>query len=390
MGHSMKPIHYLVAFNCLNHSAFAGSRVLVALYAVFLGESPTMVGFLVGLFAVVPMVGSVPLGRMADRRRAREPLLAMATLSAAGILASALWQHSAALMLTGSVVGASYIALNIICAALAGRHGDSQQRPINFTWLGLGTSAANTLGPLAAGFAIDHIGFREAALLMAALPLLSLPLLLLGKVPEQDAQPAPAKPGVRRGRPTELLLHPGMFPVYLMGVYFMLGWDIFLVMTPVYGKQLGVSASEIGTIIATYSVAVFVMRLFAGPMARTFTPWQAMLLSLALTALLCILYGFLTHVWLLIACAFLMGACQSFAAPMAQTALFEISPRARYSEAMGLRMSLGMACQFVLPLIAGVLADFVGVQAIFWIVGVAMLAGGWVYRGFWRNPPKSG
>lgn len=385
----MKPIHYLVAFNCLNHSAFSGSRVLVALYAVFLGESPTMVGFLIGLFAVVPIVSSVPMGRMADRRRAREPLLLFILVSAAGILISALWQHSLALMITGSVVGASYIGLNIICASLAGRHGDARQRPVNFTWLGLGTSAANTLGPMAAGFAIDHIGFRAAALLMASLPLLSLPLVLLGKVPEQDTQPPPAKPGARRGRPTELLLHPGMFPVYLMGVYFMLGWDIFLVMTPVYGKQLGISASEIGTIIAMYSVAVFVMRLFTGPLARTFTPWQAMLLSLALTALLCILYGFLSQVWLLFVCAFLMGACQSMAAPMAQTALFEISPRERYSEAMGLRMSLGMACQFVLPLIAGLLADFVGVQAIFWIVGVAMLAGGWVYRGYWRQPPKA-
>ena len=111
--------------------------------------------------------------------------------------------------------------------------------------------------------------------------------------------------------------------------------------------------------------------------------------SLALTAGVCIIYGLVSQVWLLIVCAFLMGACQSFAAPMAQTALFENSPRERYSEAMGLRMSLGMACQFVLPLLAGVLASFVGVLAIFWVVGVAMLAGGWVYRGYWKQSPKA-
>jgi MFS family permease len=384
----MKPIHYLTAFNFLNHSAFAGGRVLVALYAVFLGASPTMVGLLVGLFAAVPMVGSVPLGRMADRHRARKPLILYITLSSTGLLICALWQDTAALMVTGAVVGASYIALNIICTALAGRHGDSAQRPINFTWLGLGTSAANTLGPLSAGFAIDHLGFRAAALIMTALPLISLPLVLLGRLPGQDTLPAQPKAGTKRGRPTELLFHPGMFPVYLMGVYFMLAWDIFLVMTPVYGKSLGISASSIGIIIATYSAAVFVMRLFAGPVARAFTPWQAMLLSLALTALVCIIYGLVSQVWLLIVCAFLMGACQSFAAPMAQTALFENSPRERYSEAMGLRMSLGMAAQFILPLIAGVLASIVGVQAIFWIVGVAMLAGGWVYRGRWGQKTR--
>ena len=102
----------------------------------------------------------------------------------AGILTAALWQHSLALMVTGCVVGASYIAQNIICVALAGRHGDARQRPVNFTWLGLGTSAANTIGPMAAGFAIDHIGFRAAALLLGSLPLIALPLVMLGKVPE--------------------------------------------------------------------------------------------------------------------------------------------------------------------------------------------------------------
>ena len=386
----MKPIYYLTAFSFVNHTALAAARVLVALYGVFLGASATVIGILVALFALLPMLAAVPMGRLADRRPARGLLTLLTLMMSAGLLVPFFWQHTAALFVTGTMVGGAYFAINILTSTLAGRHGGPGERAANFSWVNLGIAAGNGVGPLLAGFAIDHIGFRAAVLCAAFFPLLSLMLILFNRLPELDSVPRQPKPGTKRGGVMELLMHPEMFPVYMMGVYFMLSWDIFLVMTPVYGAELHISASSIGVIVSAYSLAVFVVRVLTVPMSRLFTPWQIMLLSLGLSAIAMLGYGLVGTVPLMILCAFVLGFGQGLGTPMAQTALFDCSPPDRYSEALGLRVSVGMACQFVLPLIAGSVASLIGVAPIFWLVGLILLIGAYLERRRWNSKIGTG
>ncbi len=379
----MKPIHYLTLYCFFTHGTMSAARVLVALYAVHMQSTPFLVGALVSLFALVPMLGSVQFGRLADRTRARGPLLVFTLLTSAGMLVPFFWEHTAALLITGAAVGGTYGVTNIFTASLAGRHGGQAQRSVNFSWIGIGISAANGAGPLIAGLAIDHIGFAAATLVIACMPLLAMPLILFRLLPGLDTQPAQPKAGDKRGKITDLLFHRDMFPVYLMGVLFMLAYDIFIVMTPVYGAQLQLSASVIGTIMSTFSVAVFAMRAVAGPVSRAWTPWQVMLMSLALSAVSLVAYGFVHSVPLLMICAFVMGVGNAFATPMSQSELVTASPPGRNSEALGLRFSVGMGCQFVLPLAAGSAASFVGVEPLFWLVGILLAFGGWRERHRW-------
>lgn len=383
----LKPIHYLTAYCFFTHGAMSAARVLVALYAVHMQSTPFVVGALVALFALVPMLGSVQFGRFADRMRARTPLLVFTLASTAGMLVSWFWEHTAALLLTGAVVGGAYGVTNVFTASLAGRHGGPAQRAVNFSWIGIGISAANGAGPLIAGFAIDHIGFAAATLVIACMPLAALPLIVFRLLPAIDAQPE--RPKAAPGSPariTDLLLHKAMFPVYFMGVLFMLAYDIFIVMTPVYGAQLRLSASLIGIVLSTFSIAVFAMRAFAAPISRAFTPWQVMLMSLVLSAASLGVYGLVQAVPLLMLCAFAMGAGNAFGTPMSQTELVSAAPAGRSSEALGLRFSVGMACQFVLPLVAGSAASLVGVEPLFWMVALLLIAGGWRERHRWNQP----
>ena len=381
----MKPIYYLTAFSFVNHTALAAARVLVALYGVFLGASATIIGILVALFALLPMIAAVPFGRMADRRAARGLLTVLTLLMSAGLLVPFFWQHTAALFVTGTLVGGAYFAINILTSTLAGRHGGPGERAANFSWVNLGIAAGNGVGPLFAGFAIDHIGFRAAVLCIALFPLMTLLLIVFNRLPELDSVPRQPKPGAKRGGVMELLMHPEMFPVYMMGVYFMLSWDIFLVMTPVYGAELHISASNIGIIVSAYSVAVFVVRVLTVPMSRLFTPWQIMLLSLGLSAVAILGYGLVSTVIPLVLLAFVLGFGQGLGTPMAQTALFECSPPDRYSEALGLRVSVGMACQFILPMLAGSVASLIGIAPIIWLVGVVLLIGAYAERRRWSS-----
>ncbi|MCW5606208.1 MAG: MFS transporter, partial [Burkholderiales bacterium] len=67
---------YLIVLMCaLNHSGFGGSRVVVALYALELGASQFTIGVLMALYALLPMLLAVYVGKLADRVGARLPMM---------------------------------------------------------------------------------------------------------------------------------------------------------------------------------------------------------------------------------------------------------------------------------------------------------------------------
>ena len=67
---------YLIVLMCLlSHCGFGGSRVVITLYALQLGANQFTVGLLMALYALVPMVFAVAIGRLADRVGARLPML---------------------------------------------------------------------------------------------------------------------------------------------------------------------------------------------------------------------------------------------------------------------------------------------------------------------------
>src|SRR5688572_32141626 len=69
------PIYLIVLMCLLSHSGFGGSRVVITLYALQLGANQFTVGVLMALYALVPMLFAVAVGRLADRVGARLPML---------------------------------------------------------------------------------------------------------------------------------------------------------------------------------------------------------------------------------------------------------------------------------------------------------------------------
>ena len=86
----MKPLHKALVFLLLNHVPFTAMRMGLSLYALHLGAAPATVGMMVALYSVVPMLGSVPLGRLMDRRGMRKPLMMAIVLVIASVLITAL------------------------------------------------------------------------------------------------------------------------------------------------------------------------------------------------------------------------------------------------------------------------------------------------------------
>ena len=380
----MKPIHYLVVFVTLTHMAMAAARVGVPLHAIHLKASPVVVGILVGLFAIVPTLLSVAIGRMVDRVGTRTPLVVFVLLMVAGLVPPWLWPDSLLpLFFTGLLVGGACFALLIVHTALTGFYSKPEDRATNFALISMGYATSNGVGPLLAGFSIDHAGYSLTYLLLMLLPAAGLVLFLAGVLPQRGPAVVQARGAAKRSV-MELWRDPRMGPIFMIGIYFMLLWDIFMVMTPIHGAQLGISASEIGIIMGTFSAAAFIVRAFVAPLSRRFTPLQLLLISQGFGAGAMLFFGVANTTVLLVVAAFAMGMGNGLGGPMVTTALFDASPPDRISEATGLRMSVGMACQAFLPLLMGAVASLVGVGVLFWLVAAVLGFGVWQYRGQWH------
>ncbi len=381
----MTPMHISILFTMLNHMVFSGMRLAVALDAIHMETSPALVGTITALFAFLPMLGSVLMGRHIDRNGSRGITLVCTGLLAAVALLAAFLPNLAVLAVAALTTGGAYISLHIVNQQSVGRYSKPGNRPASFALSATAFAASSAISPLATGFAIDHMGYRWTYLMLATLPLISMLFIFSGRLKELTPRVQQSR-GSETGGVLDLLRDSKLRRIYMINVLFATSWDIFLFMMPLYGASLNISASQIGMIIATFSSATFAVRLFAGPFSRIMTPWQLLLASMTLNGIASLAFGLVSLVPLLLMFAFTMGLGHGLANPMMSTLLYEASPPNRIAEVTGLRTSVSMSLQFVLPMAAGSVGALIGIAPLFWLVASMQLAGSFSARQNWRIP----
>lgn len=384
----MSAIYYLVAFQSFNQSVFSGARFLAAVYAVHLGESPLVVGLVVALFSVAPTFLTVPAGRLMDRIGTRAPMVACQALMCAALLALSLKPGMPGLYFVACLVGAGYFAVYIGASSIADRLSGAERRAANFSRMSVGISVGQGVAPMILGYCVDHLGYPAAFAAAALFPLLGWATFGLARLAHLGPSAGATGRQAAQGGTLALLRDPGLRPVFVISTLFILAWDIFLVMTPIYGAQLGLTASQIGLLMGSFAAASFAARFAAVVLSRRCTPWQILLGGLVVMAAGVILFGLVGVMPLLMTGAFLVGLGYGICGPMSNTTTYEVAPAGRASEAMALRLSLGMAAQSVLPLIVGSIGSFIAAGPIFVASGFMLLGGAVMERRQWR--PKEG
>jgi MFS family permease len=154
------------------------------LYALRLGASEFDTGVLMSLFALLPAAALGERGPPDRPRRAAAPAAALsfALLAAAAALPFA-FPFLEILYVSTSLLGVSFMYVHIAMNSVFGAHGSPEQRALNFSWLALGFSVSNSIGPLVAGYAIEWLGHSRAFGVLAMFPVIAFVLLWLRKRP---------------------------------------------------------------------------------------------------------------------------------------------------------------------------------------------------------------
>jgi MFS family permease len=370
-------IVYFVVLNCLGHLAFVGVRMTTSLFALSLGGTEAAVGLLMALFALLPMLLSVSAGRLIDRVGPRRPLLAAFTVLTAGAALPFAAPQMTTLYIACTLVGTAFMFIHIAMNSVFGAYGTPEERAVTFSWLALGFSISNSIGPLVAGFAIDHRGHPEAMLMLAAFPLAGGVLVWRMKRPLPRPEPVAH---VRRTGVLDLLRIRQLRHTFIVSVLLAMGWDLYTFLTPLYGARLGLAATTIGLIMSTFALATFAVRLFMPLVVKRLRQWVVMSSAMAIAGSAYVLFPVFSSVPLLMALSFILGLGLGCAQPIIMSLLYEASPPGRQGEAVGMRTSLLNGSHTLIPLGSGALSAVAGMGPVYWLLAALLLGGAWFAR----------
>jgi predicted MFS family arabinose efflux permease len=372
-------IVYFVVLNALGHLAFVGARMTTTLFALRLGAAEATVGVLMALFALVPMLLSVSAGRLIDRIGPRPPLAVGLAALALGCALPFLLPTLEALYLSCTLIGTAFLYVHIAMNSVFGAYGSPEQRAVNFSWLAIGFSISNSVGPLVAGFAIDLLGHARAFLVLAAFPLLALALLWLRTrpLPRPERGSTPSE----RRNVFDLLRIADLRRTFIVSGLLAMGWDLYTFLIPLYGARIGLAAATIGVIMSSFAIATFAVRLAMPVLVKRLRQWAVIASALFVSGASYLLFPFVTEVPLLMLLSFVLGLGLGSAQPMIMSLLYESSPPGRQGEAVGLRTFLLNGSHTLIPVASGALAAAAGTAApAFWLLAATLLGGAWYAR----------
>jgi len=369
----------LIVLGVANHIVLTGTRVAVTLDALAGGATAATAGLLIALYAFLPMLLAVPAGRVIDRIGVRRPMLAGSIGVACGAALPALWPGLPALYVAATLIGASFMTFQVATQYATGELSGPDARAEGYSLLALGYSLSSFAGPLVTGFVIDHWGFRSAYALLVVFPLVPIVALAAGRLglPRATHRPESAAP---RGGVLSLLTHAKLRRVFALNVLFALAWDLHTIFVPVYGASTGLTASQVGMVLASFALATFAVRLAMPLIARRFTEFEVLTAALFVAAVAYCGFPFTTGATTMMALSFVLGLGLGSGQPMVMSLLYTHSPPGRMGEAAGVRMSVVQSMAVAVPLVFGALGATVGLTPVFWAVGASLAAGGYLAR----------
>ena len=347
------------------HISFSGVRVCLSLAAIDAGSEPLVIGALLSLYALVPTILSLVGGRWIDRIGVRWPLFVGTALMVLGGLVSYLLPHLWTLFATSTLVGSGFLLAQLVIQKMTGDLGTStEHRRQIFGILAIGYSISGVVGPASSGVLYDRVGGAQTFFLLSALSLLVMFWLLL----RRNRLPGPAVEMPVQRRFSDLLKTPELRRLYLAVGLISSAWDVHQFVVPIYGRAIGLSATEVGFVLGAFGLATLVVRLIL-PLLSSLTEWTAILTAQVVATIVYIFYPMFDRFEVLVGLSFALGLGLGVSQPMVLSLMHRVTPPGRIGEAAGLRLMIVNGTQTLLPSVFGVLGSAFGVGLLFWTVG---------------------
>ena len=378
------PIALALALTFIAFCALNAARVVLTLYALTLGAPASSVGVLGGIFYLFPLLLSWPIGSLADSVGPRRLLLAGAIAGTVALVLPFFVREVGALYIAAALSGLSIAFYHVTLQNLVGTLSAPDQRARNFSNFSLVGAMTSFVGPLIAGLSIDHFGHAYACLVIVAISALGLVLLPAGwrGLPLPQAKPSPAPTAAPASVPADA----GAWSMLIASAMVQLGTDLFQFFVPIYGHEIGLSASAIGAVLASFAAAAFVVRMFLPWLVSQAQPERVLRYSFYAGGAGFLMVPFFESAQLLCAASFMFGLGMGCGTPLTVMLMFNRSSAGRSGRTLGVRLTTTNAVRVLGPIVFGAVGTAFGIPPVFWINALIMGATGLMTRA--RESPR--
>jgi len=359
----------------LAHCAYGGTRLNISLAALSAGASPLVVGVMMSLIAALPMMLGVAAGKFIDRSGVRVPMIAGVSILITAVALPGLAPGVPSLLFSAAGIGAGFMLFQICAQHMVGEMSTDEDRRDNFGWLALGFATSNFIGPTVAGLAIDHFGHDDTFLVFASFALASMLTLIARRARLTHKTQSAAGPPRSAW---DLMRDAKLRRVFIISGLVASAWDLFVFIMPIYGTSIGLKATTIGLILASFAAATFTVRLMLPILSRMLKEWTLITMTCVIALVAYLAFPMAHTVPVLSSIAFLLGLGLGATQPTIMALVYSTAPAGRAGEAVGVRTVVLNASHTVLPLVFGGLGTALGsMLPVFWTMSIALAGGVW-------------
>ncbi|WP_419960729.1 MFS transporter [Psychrobacillus sp. BM2] len=352
------------------------TRPVITLSADEFGASIVIIGILTSSFALLPMVFSIHAGKVIDKFGDRMPVIFGFIAAIAGMIVPALFTTIWALFASQLLLGLANICIPIALQNLLGHQSTAKNRDYFFSMFSLCVALGAVIGPLAGGYLSEHVSFQMVYIFCIVIGIISI--VFSFQIPKVTQK--------LTGTPTKLIDSLKLFEnsfirkALFSSALVLYSKDIFVAYFPLLGKQLNLSTSAIGWIIALQGLATMFVRFVLPKLLENYKRDTILFLSILIAGITFLLLPISQSVFLIALLAIVMGLGLGCGQPISMTTTYNASPPGRTGEVLGLRIATNRFFQLVAPTFFGVIGGSVGMTGIFLFSGVFLVGGSLFFR----------
>jgi MFS family permease len=332
-------------------------RPIITYKSVELGADAALVGLIGATFALAPLVLAIQVGRFVDRGRAGLALMAGSVILVLTTIALLFINSIFFLMLAMPALGMGHLLIMVGGQTLIANRSASAEYEKNFGLLTFYASAGHAIGPFVGGWLADsgeatvnaNAAFLFALALFVAAVIGTIALSTKKENPKPKQDPEKAKVRAILAVPT---FKSAMFVASATTAVV----DVVLIFLPLYGREIGLSVTDIGILLAIRSIFSLAVRLVLGQIStklglRRLLSWGSIVTMVSMVAL-----GLTANFWLIALIMAISGFTMGVGQPATMAWVSRISSPDSRGLAIAVRLSANRLGQVAMPALAGLVA----------------------------------
>ena len=332
-------------------------RPIITYKSVELGADATLVGLIGATFALAPLFLAIQVGRFVDRGRAGLALMAGSVILVLTTIALLFINSITLLMLAMPTLGMGHLLIMVGGQTMIANRSASSAYEKNFGLLTFYASAGHAIGPFVGGYLADsgEATVNANAAFLFALALFVAAVIGTLALSTKKENPKPTK-NLELDKVTQVLAIPTFKSAMFVASATTAVVDVVLIFLPLYGREIGLSVTDIGILLAIRSVASLAVRLVLGQISNRLGLRRILVWGSIFTLLSMIALGLTANFWLIALIMAVSGFAMGIGQPATMAWVSRISSANSRGLAIAIRLSANRFGQVAMPALAGVVA----------------------------------